>query len=130
MNKKVKQLLLLLFLSLLLSLPYFVFAAETSTSASQNSPLERMRNVADSSYQTSDPESLMTFAGQFIAVLLGLLGVIFIGLMIYAGFKWMTAAGDPEDVKKAKATIRMAIIGLVITGSAYALWKFIAAYLL
>jgi len=50
--------------------------------------------------------------------------------MIYAGFKWMTAAGDPEDVKKAKATIRMAIIGLVITGSAYALWKFIAAYLL
>ncbi len=128
MNKRVKQILLLLFLTLLLSLPYFVFA-ETST-APTTGVIGKMQSAAQSSYQIVNQNSLMTYIGQFIAVFLGLLGIIFVALMIYAGFKWMTAAGDADDVKKAKATIRMAIIGLVITIAAYALWKFVADYLL
>lgn len=127
MNKKVKQLLLLLFLSLLLSLPYFVFAASTTT---ENGPLGKMKTVAQSSYETANPNSLMTYAGQFISVILGLLGIVFIALTIYAGFNWMTAAGDADDVKKAKLTIRTSIIGLIVTVSAYAIWKFIATYVL
>ena len=130
MNKKVKQLLLLLFLSLLLSLPYFVFASDTTTSVSENSPLQKMQKVAESSYETADPNSLMTYAGQFISIILGLLGIIFICLLVYAGFNWMTAAGDSDDVKKAKLTIRTSVIGLVITISAYAIWRFIAAYII
>lgn len=129
MNKKVKQLLLLLFLSLLLSLPYFVFAS-TTPSVSENSPLQKMQKVAESSYETADPSSLMTYAGQFISIILGLLGIIFICLLVYAGFNWMTAAGDSDDVKKAKLTIRTSVIGLVITISAYAIWRFIAAYII
>lgn len=128
MNKKVKQLLLLLCLSLLLSLPYFVFAADTSTS--KNSPLGKMQKVAESSYKTADSGALMTYAGQFISIILGLLGIIFTCLLIYAGFNWMTAAGDTDDVKKAKLTLRTSIIGLVITISAYAIWRFIAAYII
>ena len=127
MNKKVKQLLLLLFLSLLLSLPYFVFAATTT---SENGPLQKMQKVAESSYETADPSSLMTYAGQFISIILGLLGIIFICLLVYAGFNWMTAAGDSDDVKKAKLTIRTSVIGLVITISAYAIWRFVAAYVI
>lgn len=127
MNKKVKQLLILLFLSILLSLPYFVFAASTTTT---DGPLGKMQAVAQSSYETADPNSLMTYAGQFISVILGLLGIIFIALTIYAGFNWMTAAGDADDVKKAKLTIRTSIIGLIVTVSAYAIWKFIATYVL
>lgn len=126
MTKKVKQLLLLLFLTLLLSLPYFVFATTTA----ENSPLQKMQKVAESSYETADPNSLMTYAGQFISVILGLLGIIFICFLIYAGFSWMTAAGDADDVKKAKLTIRTSVIGLIITISAYAIWRFIAAYIL
>jgi len=129
MNKKVKQLLLLLFLSLLLSLPYFVFAS-TTPSVSENSPLQKMQKVAESSYETADPSSLMTYAGQFISIILGLLGIIFICLLVYAGFNWMTAAGDSDDVKKAKLTIRTSVIGLVITISAYAIWRFVAAYVI
>lgn len=128
MNKKVKQLLLLLCLSLLLSLPYFVFASDTSTS--ENSPLGKMQKVAESSYETADSGALMTYAGQFISIILGLLGIIFTCLLIYAGFNWMTAAGDTDDVKKAKLTLRTSIIGLVITISAYAIWRFIAAYII
>ena len=89
-----------------------------------------MRQAAESSYETADPNSLMTYAGQFIAVILGLLGIIFTCLLIYAGFNWMTAAGDTDDVKKAKLTLRTSVIGLVITISAYAIWRFIAAYII
>ncbi|MFZ4648543.1 MAG: pilin [Patescibacteria group bacterium] len=121
MKKSVKQLLLLISMILLLSLPYFVFAATPK-------PLDKMKAVAGNSYKTDTP--LLTFVGNFIAILLSLLGVIFVILMIYAGFKWMMAAGDADDVKKAKGTIRMAIIGLIVTVSAYAMWAFISTYLL
>ena len=56
---------------------------------------------------------------------LSLLGVIFILLMIIAGYNWMTAAGDEQKVTKAKDTIRRAIIGLIILISAYAITYFV-----
>ncbi|MCX6795526.1 MAG: hypothetical protein NT165_02245 [Candidatus Falkowbacteria bacterium] len=129
MNKKIKQLLVLVFLSLLLCLPYFVFAA-SSTPSGDSGVIGKMRAVAEPSYEAVTSDSLLTYAGEFIAIILGMLGIIFVGLMIYAGLKWMMSAGDADDIKKAKATIRMAIIGLIVTVSAYALWKFIADYLL
>jgi hypothetical protein len=131
MKKSFKQLLLLISLTLLLSLPYFVFAASSTPSNSQNT-LGRLKNVAEKSYNvtTAPEQSLMYSVSKIIQVFLSTLGVIFVVLMIYAGFKWMMAAGDADDVKKAKGTIRMAIIGLVITVSAYAIWGFVSSYLL
>ena len=60
-----------------------------------------------------------------IVAILSLLAVIFLVLLIYAGFKWMTAAGDSDDVKKAKATLKTAIIGLVIIFASYGLTYFV-----
>lgn len=37
----------------------------------------------------------------------------------------MTAAGEPDKVKKAKNTITYAVIGLVIIASAYAIANFV-----
>ncbi|MBI4812328.1 hypothetical protein HY798_02695 [Candidatus Falkowbacteria bacterium] len=54
-----------------------------------------------------------------------MLGVIFIILMLYAGYNWMTASGEEEKVTKAKDTIWRAIIGLIITIGSYAIWDFI-----
>jgi len=54
-----------------------------------------------------------------------LLGIIFIILMIYAGYNWMTAQGEEEKVTKAKTTIQRAIIGLIIVVSAYAITAFV-----
>jgi ABC-type multidrug transport system permease subunit len=45
---------------------------------------------------------------------LGVLGLIFIILIIVAGFNFMTAGGDEQKVTKAKDSIRRAIIGLII----------------
>jgi amino acid transporter len=60
---------------------------------------------------------------------LSLLGVIFIILILIVGYNWMTAAGDEEKIKKAKDTLRRAIIGLLIVVSAYAITYFVFTYL-
>ena len=71
--------------------------------------------------------------GGIIAILvraaLGLLAIIFLILMIMAGFNWMTAGGDENKVKKAQDTIKTAIIGLLIVLAAYAITYFIFNYL-
>lgn len=63
--------------------------------------------------------------GALIAALLSVLGVIFLLLIIWAGFKWMTAQGDPKEVTKAKDILITAVVGLIILLSAYAISTFV-----
>lgn len=67
--------------------------------------------------------------GTVITSVLGLMGVIFLILAIYGGFKWMTAGGNEESVEKAKKTLINAIIGLVVVLASYALTRFIVQVL-
>ncbi len=69
--------------------------------------------------------SLGAVVAKIIQIALGFLGVIFIILIIIAGFRWMTASGNEESIKKATATIKSAIIGLVIVLAAYTITYFI-----
>ena len=73
--------------------------------------------------------SLYEIIAQVIALFLGLLGTIFVILIVIAGYNWLTAAGKKEKIEKAQATIRTAIIGLVIIASAYAITYWIFARL-
>jgi len=75
----------------------------------------------------SDPEATATsVVGKVINAFLSIFGTIFLILMILGGYKWMMASGREEEVKKAKDTIRAAIIGLIIVVSAYAISYFVA----
>ncbi len=69
-------------------------------------------------YQEGDIGSI---TGQVINTALQLVGIIFLGLMVYAGYLWMTAAGEESQIDKAKKIVTSAIIGLVLTMSAYAI---------
>ena len=71
-----------------------------------------------------DSGNLSVIIGRVINVALSLLGVLLLGYLIYAGFKWMTAE-KPEDVTKAKDTIKNAIIGIVIIVAAYAISSYV-----
>jgi hypothetical protein len=64
-----------------------------------------------------------------ITTALSLVGSIFLGLMIYAGILWMTAAGEEDKVTKAKNILKAAIIGLAVTMSAYAITAFVTGKL-
>jgi len=63
--------------------------------------------------------------GVILYFILGFLGVILLIVIIYAGFLWMTAGGDEEQVRKAKAWILNGLIGLVITILAYAITNYV-----
>ncbi len=63
--------------------------------------------------------------GKVIQVFLSVIGIIFLILMVFAGYKWMTAHGEESKVTEAKDTIRTSIIGLIIVIGAYALSYFI-----
>lgn len=59
--------------------------------------------------------------GAVVGIGLSLIGVIFFLLTLFAGFRWMTAMGNSENVEKAKDTLITAAIGLIIVLAAYAL---------
>ena len=67
--------------------------------------------------------------GGIINAFLSIFGIIFLSLMIYGGYKWLVASGREEEIKKAKDTIRSAIIGLIIVMAAYAISYFVASAL-
>jgi hypothetical protein len=67
--------------------------------------------------------------GRVIGAFLSVFGIIFLGLMIYGGYKWMMASGREEEISTAKSTIRSAIIGLIIVLSAYAITFFVTSSL-
>lgn len=90
------------------------------------SPLNAVA-VQGAGYNTT--ATFESIIGQVITMTLGLLGVIFLILAIYGGFKWMTAAGNEEAVEKAKKTITDAILGMVIVLAAFVISKFIVGTL-
>lgn len=61
----------------------------------------------------------LIFLSSSIAVL-----ALFI-MFLFAGFTYLTSFGNPEKVKKAQATFRYAIIGLIIFVSSYLILKII-----
>jgi hypothetical protein len=77
------------------------------------------------SYLFDQNTSIGSIVAVVIKAFLGLLGVIFIFLIVLAGYNWMTAAGDEQKVEKAKDEIKRAIIGLIIVTSAYAISYFV-----
>lgn len=60
-----------------------------------------------------------------IQIFLGLLGLILLAIVIYAGYLLMTANGDSEKIKNGKKIIITALIGLAIIFSAYAIVSFV-----
>lgn len=73
-------------------------------------------------YQANTVEGII---GIVISAALGLLGVIFLVLIVYGGYIWMIARGDEAAVEKAKDTISRSIIGLIIVLAAYAITYFV-----
>lgn len=78
-------------------------------------------NIAWGSTNVTLPE----MAGNVINVALSILGIVFLGYALYAGFKWMTAQGDEKAVTAAKDTIKNSVIGIVIIVGAFALTNFV-----
>ena len=104
-----------------LALPILAFAATTTTYDAANTGLTATAGAA----QVNTSTDLPTVIGTVIKAGLGLVGMIFLVLMLYAGAIWMIARGDEARVEKAKETIIAAIIGIIIVVGAYAITNFV-----
>jgi hypothetical protein len=72
-------------------------------------------------------QDLRITIANIIRTAMGLLGIIAVLIVLYGGFKWMTAAGDDTKVGDAKKIITAGIIGLIIIISAYAIASFVVS---
>ncbi|MBU1164520.1 pilin [Patescibacteria group bacterium] len=68
----------------------------------------------DSGGGTISTNSPDVVVGKVIGYMLTFLGVLFLVLIIYGGYLWMTASGNDDQIGKAKKIIIGAFIGFVI----------------
>ena len=92
--------------------------------------VELMCQTAGYNCDPRDEAYFVEVAGLIAFALLTYLGVIFMMLIVYGGFRWMLARGNESEVIRAKAIIRHAVTGLVVTLAAFSIWKAIEYFLL
>jgi hypothetical protein len=133
MRKKIFSFLIFSFCSLLL----FNFSLTTVNAQNLNDAFKVSDGgnkdnldslAAEAGYKTSSEVSLYKNISDIINLSLSFLGVIFIILMIYGGWLWMSDQGNEDQVAKAKKIISAAIVGVIIIISSYAIsWFIISA---
>lgn len=64
-----------------------------------------------------------------VSIALGFIGAIFLAIMIFAGFKYMTAGGNKDKTSSALKMISNAAIGVVIIFCAWMITRFVIVML-
>jgi len=105
-----------------------VFAAETGTTDKNKQVKDAITNTltnigkeAGYNANQSDATAFAAKVGTVINSILAVLGVVFLALVVYSGYQWMTAGGEEEKITKARDRIIQAGIGIAIIASAYAI---------
>ena len=80
-----------------------------------------LQTTAEKATGDTSPPEIESVLGGFIQTALSLVGIIFLILMIYAGYLWLTAQGEDAQIDKSKKIIKSTIIGLFLVMSAYAI---------
>jgi type IV secretory pathway VirB2 component (pilin) len=102
--------------------------AALAQSGATDSIRNNFRDVTDGAFGDGTADSAPSLAelvGNIIQYLLGLLGIILVVLVIYAGVLWMTAGGNKDSIGKAQKIILNAAIGMIIIFAAYAITDFV-----
>ncbi|PKM91694.1 hypothetical protein CVU82_00595 [Candidatus Falkowbacteria bacterium HGW-Falkowbacteria-1] len=116
-----KNLKLIIFFVFLFSLA-FIFIDSNALLAATTDSLGI--NAVDSEIvlASTDPRTVVV---RIINIFLGILGIVAVSLIIFAGFTWMTSEGNEEKVSKAKGILKSAVVGLIIVLSAWGIVSFI-----
>lgn len=123
-----RSLLSVMLLAAFVVLPFLPLSVHAQVNNNLLSTEENRGDILGTSYgaysglASTDPRITVP---RIINVVLGLLGTVATVLMIYAGFNWMTAAGNDEKIETAKKTIFAAILGLIIIMMSYAITRFV-----
>jgi len=108
--------------------PAFVFTSNATAItandlwAGANDDFSQANFKATTGMGDSDPRVI---ASSVIKVMLGFLGIIAVLIILYAGFLWMTAAGNEDKISQAKGMMSAGVIGLIIILAAFGIATFV-----
>lgn len=104
--------------------------AQLRSDSTTGNPFSRFYNDTFGQVYDTDPNknlesTLPTAIGNVIRIALSFIGVILLVLMVYAGFLWLTAGGNDDQVATSKKLIKNGVIGMAIALSAFVLTNFV-----
>ena len=107
-------------------LVFFVFGILFSVGEvlAQSSDIYGIGSVENSSLALSGGD-IRVVAAKIIRVVLGLLGIILLGIILYGGYVFMTAGGSEEKITQARKILINGVIGLAIIMSAFTIVSFV-----
>jgi hypothetical protein len=88
-----------------------------------------LANAGKRAGYTTSQSDIYKIINLAVNVGLSVLFIAFLGIMFYAGLRWMTARGNEELSSKAKTALEAGIIGLIVVLSAYAISNFVLSKL-
>jgi len=110
---------------------FYLFGAKISLAQTSvlnlNNSGDFLKKTGQSAGYETNPDKIKIdpLIAQIIKIFLSFLGVVFLLLIIYGGFMWMTAQGNESKVETAKKIITRAVIGLAVVLLAYGLTWFV-----
>lgn len=121
---------LLIYTSLFLSLlSPFALATTNTIYASTQEELKKGACLGDADCVSAKSEdtqkNVNTIVNTIIDVFSWLVGVVAVIMVIFGGFRYITAAGDSGKTKTAKDTILYALIGVIIVALAQTIVKYV-----
>ena len=73
---------------------------------------------------------LRTIVFTIVNVILGFLSIIAVLIILWGGFKWMTAQGNEDQIDEAKKMIIAGVVGLAVIFTSFAIASFVIGQLL
>jgi hypothetical protein len=84
---------------------------------------------SDAYGDSGEPTDPRDITMNVIKVFLTFIGIIFMVLIMLAGYKWMTSQGNEDKVSEAKSQLKTSVIGLIIIIGAWAITSFVIRYM-
>ena len=104
-----------------------LFAFMMPANAFAATPFGACKNVVsgNTAVCSGDAKDAKEIAKNIISVLLWIVGMASIIVIVYSGITFVTSAGNPSQITRAKTMLLYAVVGLVVSILAYAIVNFI-----
>jgi hypothetical protein len=112
----------------ILILGFYLLSINITLAAIEAGGLKESGNNAG--FKTEETNGLAETIGRVIKAFLSFLGVTFLVYIVIGADKWMTSAGNSEQVSEARKMITNSIVGLIIVFLAYVLANFVIGVLI
>ncbi|MBI2484391.1 hypothetical protein HYV71_04370 [Candidatus Uhrbacteria bacterium] len=117
--------IVLFFATGVLLFPFFAFALPPK---GPPNPIEILNNAGTAAGIDTERQ-IGTIVGGVIQAFLTALGIIFVVLIVFGGFRWMLAGGEEKKAKEALGMMMQGVVGLAIVLGAYAITAFVTGAL-